>query len=68
MECRNWDVSRFRWGEPMAVLYDKNPKNRVGYPDFIWEDGLYITETQKTKARIHRIPDELLRSLWKGGL
>jgi hypothetical protein len=49
----------------VAVLYDKNPNNRIGYPDFIWEDGLYITETQKTTARIHRIPDALLQSLWK---
>ena len=54
-----------RWGEPVAVLYDRNPKVRISYPDFIWDDGLYITETQKTVARVHRIPDNLLQSLWK---
>jgi hypothetical protein len=53
------------WGEPVAVLYSKDPKVRISYPDFLWDDGLYITETQKTVARVHRIPDELLRALWK---
>lgn len=52
------------WGDPVAVLYDKNPKIRISYPDFIWDESLYITETQKTIARIHRIPDALLRILW----
>ncbi len=54
-----------QWGEPVAVLYDRNPETRISYPDFIWDDGLYITETQKTTARVHRIPDEPLRSLWE---
>lgn len=53
------------WGEPVAVLYSKDAKLRISYPDFIWDDGLYVTETQKTVARVHRIPDELLRALWK---
>lgn len=53
-----------QWGEPVAVLYDKNPEVRISYPDFIWDDGLYITETQKSVARVHRIPDDLLKLLW----
>ena len=53
------------WGEPIAVLYSNDPKVRISYPDFIWDDGLYITETQKTTARVHAIPDEFLRYLWK---
>jgi len=52
------------WGKPVAVLYSKDPKIRISYPDFIWDDRLYITETQKTIARVHVIPDELLRALW----
>jgi hypothetical protein len=52
------------WGKPVAVLYSKDNKVRISYPDFIWDDGLYITETQKTIARVHKIPDVLLRSLW----
>ncbi len=59
------DGKHIKWGEPVAILYDKNTKTRISYPDFIWDDGLYITETQKSIARVHRIPDELLRSLWK---
>jgi hypothetical protein len=60
------DGKVIHWGEPVAVLYDKNPDIRISYPDFIWDDGLYITETQKSIARVHWIPDELLRSLWNG--
>ncbi len=53
------------WGKPVAVLYDKDPEVRISYPDFIWENGLYITATQKTDARVIRIPDGLLRDLWQ---
>ena len=53
------------WGKPVAILYDENPKLRMSYPDFIWGDGsLHVTETQKHVARVHRIPDELLKKLW----
>jgi hypothetical protein len=58
------DGKAIQWGEPVAVLYHKNPEVRISYPDFIWDDGLYITETQKSIVWVHRIPDELLRSLW----
>lgn len=54
-----------KWGKPAAILYDKTLKTRISYPDFIWDEGLYITETQKKAARVHRIPDALLRKLWK---
>lgn len=52
------------WGDPVAILYAKEKKTGISYPDFIWDDGLYISETQKETARVHRIPDELLRTLW----
>ena len=52
------------WGEPVAVIYAEDPEVRISYPDFIWEDGLYISATQKTIARVVRIPDELLGRLW----
>ncbi len=53
------------WGKPVAILYDENPKLRMSYPDFIWDDGaLHVTETQKHVARVHRIPDALLKKLW----
>lgn len=50
-----------QWGRPVAVLCDKDPKVRISYPDFIWDDGLHITETQKTTARVHGIPKDLLQ-------
>ena len=53
------------WGKPVAVLYSKDPKVRISYPDFIWDDGLHITETQKSVARVHAIPDSLLQLLWE---
>ena len=53
------------WGAPIAVLAAADPRIRISYPDFIQEDGrVFITETQKTVARVHEIPDALLRSLW----
>ena len=67
VEVDGKDGSYIQWGEPLAVLYDKNPKTRISYPDFIWDDGLYITETQKETARVHRIPDEFLQRLWGKG-
>jgi len=58
------DGGVIHWGKPMAILFHNDPKIRISYPDFIWDDGLYITETQKTIARVHKIPDELLHRLW----
>ena len=59
------DGKQIQWGQPVAVLYDQNPKTRISYPDFIEDDGLYITQTQKSIARVHKIPDELLEKLWE---
>lgn len=55
------------WGRPIAVLGSKDPAVRISYPDFIWDDGLFVTETQKTIARVHAIPDALLQTLWSRG-
>lgn len=59
------DGKLIQWGQPVAVLYDPDPSVRISYPDFLWDDGLYITETQKEVARVHRIPEELLDALWQ---
>lgn len=54
-----------RWGRPEVVLYDLNPTTRISYPDFIEDDGrLFITETQKSVARVHEVPDWILARLW----
>jgi len=65
IEVDGADGKRIQWGEPVAVLYARNAKTRISYPDFIWDEGLYITETQKSVARVHAIGDDLLRRLWK---
>ncbi len=53
------------WSQPEIALYDDNPGVRISYPDFI-EDGdrIFLSETQKTIARIHEIPPALLAALW----
>ncbi len=53
------------WSQPEIVLYDPDPKTRISYPDFIEENGRYfLTETQKTIARVHEIDASLLEGLW----
>lgn len=54
------------WSEPEIVLYDDNPNTRISYPDFLeTADGrFFITETQKTIARIHQVDRSLLEGLW----
>jgi len=70
------------WSQPEIVLYDTDPKNclfdpktgtpgpggGMSYPDLIEQDGKYwITETQKTLARVHPIDPTLLEGLWNQG-
>jgi len=56
------------WGNPVAILRADDPAVRISYPDFVWDGGhLCVTETQKTIARVHEIPDALLKSLWQDG-
>ena len=53
------------WSEPEILLYDQNPDIRMSYPDFIEDGGrFFVTETQKTIARVHEIDRTLLEGLW----
>ena len=67
------------WSQPEIVLYDPAPANcpfdpatgmpgpggGMSYPDLIEQDGHYwLSETQKTMARIHAIDPTLLEGLW----
>jgi len=53
------------WSEPEILLYDEDPNVRISYPDFIEDRGRYfITETQKTVARVHEIPRRILDAVW----
>lgn len=54
------------WSQPEICLYDDAPATRISYPDFVEQDGRYwITETQKTIARVHEIDASLLDGLWR---
>jgi hypothetical protein len=53
------------WSEPEILLYDEDPNTRMSYPDFIEDHGrFFVTETQKTIARVHEIDRTLLEGLW----
>ena len=53
------------WSEPEILLYDEKSDVRISYPDFIEDGGrFFVTETQKTVARVHEIDRTLLEGLW----
>ncbi|MFH1269147.1 MAG: exo-alpha-sialidase, partial [Planctomycetota bacterium] len=59
---------RMHWSEPEILLYDPEPATRMSYPDLVEQDGRYwVTETQKTIARVHEIDKTLLEGLWSQG-
>lgn len=56
------------WSQPEILLYDPDPDVRISYPDLIREDGKYwVTETQKSIARVHRVDSDLIEGLWRQG-
>jgi hypothetical protein len=56
---------RILWSQPEVLLYDPDAKTRMSYPDFIEQGGrFWVTETQKTAARVHEIDRTLLDGLW----
>jgi len=53
------------WSEPEILLYDQDPKVRISYPDWIHgEDKTWVTETQKSIARVHEVDPKLLQAVW----
>jgi hypothetical protein len=57
---------RMHWSQPEILLYEPNPETRMSYPDLIEQEGRYwVSETQKTVARVHEIPADLLEGLWR---
>ena len=60
--------NRIHWSQPEIVLYDPDPNVRMSYPDLVEQDGrFWVTETQKTIARVHEIDPALLEGLWSQG-
>ncbi len=56
---------RIHWSQPEILLYDPDKDVRISYPDIIEENGKYwISETQKSIARIHEIDASLFKGLW----
>ena len=56
------------WSQPEILLYDPDPQQRISYPDLIQQDGqFWISETQKTIARVHAVDRQLLEGLWAQG-
>ena len=54
-----------RWSQPEILLFDDDPATRMSYPDFIEDQGRYfVTETNKTVARVHEMEPALLDGLW----
>jgi hypothetical protein len=54
-----------RWSEPEVVLFDPAVGTRMSYPDLIEQDGrVWLTETQKTVARVHALDPSLVHGLW----
>jgi hypothetical protein len=53
------------WSQPEILLYHPDPDIRTSYPDFIEDHGdIYVTETIKTFARVHKIEKALLDGIW----
>jgi hypothetical protein len=53
------------WSEPEILLYDEDANEGISYPDFVEDGGrIYVTETQKTAARVHTINPRILDAVW----
>jgi hypothetical protein len=61
------------WSQPEILLYRNDTSyakisQGMSYPDFIEIDNkFWVTETQKSIARVHTIDNNLLNGLWKQG-
>ncbi|MBI5689859.1 MAG: hypothetical protein HZC55_07140 [Verrucomicrobia bacterium] len=56
---------RLAWSQPEILLYAAEASTRMSYPDLLVEGGRYfVTETQKTIARVHEIPAAFFEQLW----
>ena len=54
------------WSQPEVLLYEDDPKARLSYPDLIEQDGrFWVTETQKTVARVHAVDRTVLDGMWR---
>jgi hypothetical protein len=53
------------WSQPEIALYADDMTEAISYPDFLEENGeIYISETQKTVARLHQLEPKVLAAVW----
>lgn len=57
------------WSQPEIVLYDKDTELLgMSYPDYIEQGGrMWLIETQKNTARVHKVDLDLLQGMWRQG-
>jgi hypothetical protein len=56
---------RIRWSQPEVAIYDPDFFRGPSYPDLVEDGGRYfISETQKTEARVHELDPAMLEALW----
>lgn len=66
VECMTENGMVLNFGQPQPFLYDEDAKVRISYPDLVEDGGeYYLTETQKTVARVHKLDKKQVESLWK---
>lgn len=59
---------RILWSHPEILLYDPVREARISYPDLVEQDGRYwVTETQKSVARVHEVDPALIEGLFTQG-
>jgi len=53
------------WSQPEVLFYAPDTGTRMSYPDLVEEGGRYfISETQKSVARVHEVPAAFFDTLW----
>jgi tetratricopeptide (TPR) repeat protein len=56
---------QIHWSQPEIVLYDDLTSKGPSYPDLIEQNGrFWISESQKSAARVHALDPRLLEGLW----
>jgi hypothetical protein len=59
---------KIHWSQPEILLYDDDPAIGMSYPGLIEQGGkFWVTETNKSVARVHKIDTALLEGLWSQG-
>ncbi len=64
-EFQGSNGNEIKWSQPEILLYSDDPYVRLSYPDMIEDgEGLFITETNKNKARVHQIDQKFINKFW----